>query len=113
MSSIAEFRLGYNIFVITASGFLYFKCITTLRRSRAIDRKRLLTFVFAANLLSWVLIVMPHLIFFYFLAHHFNFAVFMEHLFLLREVLAQPESLTDIFFADYSFSVADVEGVKE
>ena len=56
---------------------------------------------------------MPHLIFFDFFAHHFNFAVFMEHLFLLREVLAQPETLTDIFFADYSYSFADVEGVKE
>ena len=113
MSSIAEFRLGYNIIVITASGYFSFKCIATLKKSRAIDRKGLLTFVFAANLLSWILIVMPHLIFFDFFAYHFHFAVFIQDLFIFHEVLVYSEKVKHLFSADDHYLSPDVEGVKK
>ena len=77
----------------------------------AIDRKGLLTFVFAANLLSWILIVMPHLIFFDFFAYHFHFAVFIQDLFVFQETLVYLELVKHRFFADDYLSHY-VEGVK-
>ena len=59
---LGYFRLPYNLIVVIICAVLYLKCILKLYHSR-IDRMKLLTFAFAANLLSWVVTVLPHLVF--------------------------------------------------
>ena len=55
-------RLPYNLTVVSICAVLYWRCILRLRNS-SIDRVQLLTVAFAANLLSWVITVLPHLVF--------------------------------------------------
>ena len=59
----AYFRPPYTISAVFISSLLYWRCIITLRQSLANKRRKLLTFAFAMNLFSWVLTVVPHLLF--------------------------------------------------
>ena len=76
----AILRHAYNIIVIATCCFLYSRAVIVLQKSSTINRKRLLTFVFATNLASWVLTVLPHLIFIDFVDHNVeHFPVFLQH----------------------------------
>ena len=63
VSNFGFFRLSYNVIVVLTCSVMYCRCICILRKSRVNKRTRLLTFSFAANLIGWVVTVMPHLVF--------------------------------------------------
>ncbi|XP_075247509.1 uncharacterized protein LOC142340698 [Convolutriloba macropyga] len=56
-------RLILNIYTVSVSGILYYECGKVLLVSKTITRKGLLTKAFAAILVLWVLLVLPHVCF--------------------------------------------------
>ena len=57
------FRLTYYFLAVLLCSVLYWRCILTLQNSRTNRRTKLLTLVFTVNMISWVVTVVPHLIY--------------------------------------------------
>ena len=82
LSYFKYIRLSYNVIVVSICAKLYCRCILTLRSSRVNRRNKLLTFVFAGNLISWVLTVVPHLVFLDFVMNGMHLMV--QHYFVVK-----------------------------
>ena len=98
-SNIAYFRLPYNVIIVLTCCILYWRCILTLRKSRTNRRAKLLTFAFAANLLSWVLTVMPHILFVDFVLS--GEQLFLPFFFFLEELQNYKNSFWGVSSADF------------
>ena len=63
-------RLFLTIFVATTCCALYYRSSRTVLASKQIDRKTLLTAVFAAIMILWMILVFPHVFYVTFIAKH-------------------------------------------